>query len=75
MEGKEINGTAQYLPLAGCDDSRQPATLPSVHEQENNVVAINELLQLSHVLPSLGHRHLRKIHWVAWHGDAHVVTF
>lgn len=67
--------TVQYLSLAGCNDSRQPATLPGVHKQEHNIVAINELLKLGHILLSLGHCHLRKIHWVAWHGDAHVVTF
>lgn len=75
MRGRGIRGSVQYLPLAGCNDSRQPAALPSVHQQENNIVGINELLKLGHIPLSLGHGHLREIHWVAWHGDAHVVTF
>lgn len=75
MKGREMEGSVQYLPLAGCNDSRQPAALPSVHQQENNIVGFNELLQLGHIPLSLGHCHLREIHWVAWHGDAHVVTF
>lgn len=63
-----------YLSLAGSDDCRKPAALTSVHQQEDHIVFRDKLLQLFHIMPSLSHCQLGKVHWVAWHWDAHVVA-
>ena len=65
-------GPTFYLSLARSDDGRQPPALPGVHQQEDDVVAVNELLQLFHVPAGLLQGDAGEVHGVPRHGDAHV---
>lgn len=65
-------GPTPYLSLAGSNDSRQPPTLPGVHQQEHDVMAFDELLQLLHIPAGLLQGDAGGVDRVSRHGDAHV---
>lgn len=65
-------GPTPYLSLACGDDGRQPPALPGVHQQEDDVVVVDELLQLVHVPAGLLQGDAGEVHGVPRHGDAHV---
>lgn len=61
-----------YLSFACGNDSREPPALPGVHQQENDIMAFNELLQLLHIPAGLLQGDAGEVHWVSRHRDAHV---
>lgn len=61
-----------YLSFARSNDGREPAALSGVHQQEHDIMALDELLQVLHVFAGLLQGDAGKVHWVSRHGDAHV---
>lgn len=61
-----------YLSFARSNDGREPPALSGVHQQENDIMAFNKLLQLFHIPAGLLQGDARKVHWVSRHRDAHV---
>lgn len=63
-------GSPTHLSLAGSNDSGQPTALPGVHQQEDDIMALDELLQLPHILAGLLQGDAGEVHRVPGHGDA-----
>lgn len=61
-----------YLSLARSNDGRKPPALPGVHQQKDNIMAFDELLQLLHIPAGLLQGDAGEVHWMSRHGDAHV---
>lgn len=69
---RQTPGSTLYLSLARSNDGRKPAALPGVHQQEDHIMALDELLQLLHILAGLLQGDAGEVHWMPRHGDAHV---